>query len=340
MPRVSIITPSFNHAPFLHARAESVLSQEYRDFEWIIIDDASTDESPKLLQQIALTDRRVRLLTNEGNLGMAATVMRALDLASGDLVHRAESDDFCKPSFLGRVVRVFDEHQRVGLVHCAARRADAGGRLSGGWHQPHRDRIDPGRAAFRKLIRGNYIAGPATMFRRAVLQTAGEFAVPPIEIACDYHFALRACFDWDLAYLSARLYTHRVHAANLSGLVGRAMDLELLDRETFGLLDDVFARLPPSWGDEGSLHGQAVRLACLRFGTSLFLAAARRGDDEKATEVVQFVNQKVPGLPNSRHWRRACLNHRAVTTIRTAAGLRRYLWDRSGLSNAPTGAGM
>lgn len=330
VPRVSILTASFNHAPFLEARAASILGQEYRDFEWVVIDDASTDASMGLLQAVALGDRRVRLLTNETNLGMAATTRRALSLASGELVHRAESDDFCEPSFLGRLVNVFDEHPRVGLAHSAVRRADANGRLSGGWRQPRRDRTDSGRTAFRKLTRGNYVAGPATMFRRAVLDNAGGFAVPPIEIACDYHFALRVCFDWDLAYIAERLYSHRVHAANLSGLIGRAMDLELFERETFGLLDDVFDRLPPSWSEEASLQEEAVRFACLRFGTSLFLAATQQGDREKAVAVLQFVERKSPGLTYSRQWRRACRHHAAVTKVRTAIGVPHRLSARLG----------
>lgn len=315
MPRVSIVTPSYNHAAFLQVRAASILEQEYRDFEWVIVDDASTDDSAALLHDIASTDSRIRLFTNSTNEGMAATTNRALDLASGEILHRAESDDFCHPGFLRQLMEVFDEHPRVGLAHCAVRRADSLGRLSGGWRQPHRGRTDPGRTAFRKLVRGNYIAGPATVFRRAALDTAGKFAIPPFEIACDYHFALRVCLNWDLAYVADRLYAHRSHGGNLSGLVGRTIDVNLLGREAFQLLDDAFDRLPPSWNDVKHLQEDAAQIAALRFGTSLFMAAMRRGEADKADHVLGLVEGRCPGLTTSRRWHAACRVRRVAAAV-------------------------
>ena len=82
MPKVSIVTPSYNHARFLPDRANSILGQTFQDFEWIIIDDCYTDGSQDVLHNLVGDDRRVTLLFHSQNMGMAAATREAIALSS------------------------------------------------------------------------------------------------------------------------------------------------------------------------------------------------------------------------------------------------------------------
>src|ERR1700738_1634065 len=108
MPRVSVIVPNYNHARFLRRRMESVLRQTYRDFEVILLDDCSTDESRSILSEYA-GDPRVRLEFNEKNSGSPFKQWnKGVALASGEYGWIAESDDYADERLLERLVAVLD----------------------------------------------------------------------------------------------------------------------------------------------------------------------------------------------------------------------------------------
>jgi len=113
MSRLTVIMPVHNAAPFIRAAVESVLSQSFRDFEFLIIDDASTDESSSIVQ--TYKDPRIRLVRNEENLGVARTLNRGLDMARGDYIVRMDSDDISFHQRLARQVWFMDAHERVGV---------------------------------------------------------------------------------------------------------------------------------------------------------------------------------------------------------------------------------
>lgn len=94
--------PVYNAAPYLKDSIESVLNQNYSDFEFIIVDDASTDNSYEILKQYKKKDKRIKLLRNKVNLQQSATVTIALDKAKGDFIARMDADDISHPNRLGR----------------------------------------------------------------------------------------------------------------------------------------------------------------------------------------------------------------------------------------------
>src|ERR1039458_5534808 len=105
MPRLSVVTPSFNHADFLLRRASSILSQSFHDLEWIIVDDCSTDSSFEILLKLRARDSRVRLFRNLINRGLGATTNIAISHSSGDYIYRAESDDCCDLTLFEHMVQ-------------------------------------------------------------------------------------------------------------------------------------------------------------------------------------------------------------------------------------------
>src|SRR4051794_30504658 len=103
-PKVSVVIPNYNHGPYLRERIDSVLGQTFGDFEVIILDDASTDNSHAILTRY-YTKPRMRILVNRRNSGSAFPQWnRGIELARGDYVWIAESDDSADPRFLETLV--------------------------------------------------------------------------------------------------------------------------------------------------------------------------------------------------------------------------------------------
>lgn len=244
MPKVSVVTPSYNHGRFLRERLASILNQTFDDFEWIIVDDNSSDNSRSILEAAALEDSRIRLFFHERNLGMAATVRAAIAESCGMYVYRAESDDTCDRRLLQRMVEVLDMNPTVGLVHCRALHLDETGFTWGGLRQRHGDRVTQGLDAFRSLVMKYDICGSNMMFTRKAHNEVGGFAAGPFLSACDYHFSLRVSLQFDLAYIAEPLGYHRAHNTNLSNTVQRTLDLDFLCRESFEVLLETFRRVP------------------------------------------------------------------------------------------------
>ena len=113
MPKVSVIIPNYNHARFLRQRIESVLGQTYQDFEVILLDDCSTDESRSIISEYA-KNPRVRIEFNETNSGSTFKQWnKGVRLARGEYVWMAESDDYADERLLERLVKVLDEEPEV-----------------------------------------------------------------------------------------------------------------------------------------------------------------------------------------------------------------------------------
>ena len=118
-PYVSVIVPNFNHAPFLRQRLETIYNQTYRNFEVILLDDASTDDSRKILRDFYERHRdNTRIIFNEKNSGGAFFQWRrGIEAARGDLIWIAESDDFSAENFLAELVPAFAD-DAIQLAFC------------------------------------------------------------------------------------------------------------------------------------------------------------------------------------------------------------------------------
>lgn len=94
-PKISVVMSVYNGMPYLKEALKSILNQTYKNFEFIIVDDASTDKSLKYLK--SLKDKRIKLINNKKNLGLASSLNKALKLAKGDYVARMDADDISLP---------------------------------------------------------------------------------------------------------------------------------------------------------------------------------------------------------------------------------------------------
>jgi glycosyltransferase involved in cell wall biosynthesis len=221
--RVSIVVPNYNHAAYLDARLDSVLGQTYPDFEVLLLDDVSSDDSRALLERRAAHPKVAQLILNRERAGTFAQWQRALELARGEYVWIAESDDVAELSFLERLVPILDAHPRVGLAYAQSWVIDARGELLFD-NRRWTDDLDPelfrgsfqmaGKHALRTFMAfKNVIPNTsAVLFRKALFQHV------PAEVA-----RFRYAGDWlawsallahsDLYYTPELLNRFRRHAA-------------------------------------------------------------------------------------------------------------------------------
>jgi glycosyltransferase involved in cell wall biosynthesis len=127
-PTVSIGLPVYNGADYLRQAVDSILSQSHEDFELIISDNASTDDTPSLCQEYASRDSRVTFVRNESNLGAAPNFNRAFELASGPYFMWAAHDDVYRPEFLERCLAVLEGDPSSVLCFSMTRFIDDAGR--------------------------------------------------------------------------------------------------------------------------------------------------------------------------------------------------------------------
>jgi glycosyltransferase involved in cell wall biosynthesis len=132
-PKVSIILPNFNHLRFLRERVESILNQSFQDFELIILDDKSSDGSQAFLSEYQQHPKVSHIILNEANSGSTFKQWnKGLQLAQGQLIWIAESDDRSDPEFLARLVSQFDAHPgKLSFAYCQSLNIDEFGQVTG-----------------------------------------------------------------------------------------------------------------------------------------------------------------------------------------------------------------
>lgn len=118
MPKVSVVVPNYNHASFLTQRIESIILQSYTDYELIILDDASSDDSHNVIKRYANNSKVTRVVYNTENSGSPFAQWKCgVDLASGEYIWIAESDDWAETTFLEKLVSILDNNPKIGLVY-------------------------------------------------------------------------------------------------------------------------------------------------------------------------------------------------------------------------------
>src|SRR5271168_1666221 len=127
VPKFSILLPVFNGASFLKSAIESALAQTFDDFELIIADDLSSDDSFQLIERFAKQDRRIVAWQNEKNLGLFANYNACLKRARAELIKPFAQDDLFEPTILAEFDAIFSEHPSVALTSCARRLVDQTG---------------------------------------------------------------------------------------------------------------------------------------------------------------------------------------------------------------------
>ena len=128
MPLISVIIPNYNHAAFLRQRIESVLNQTYQDFEVIILDDCSSDNSKEIIETFRASSKIKKIVYNKANSGSPFRQWKkGIELAVGKYIWIAESDDWAEPNFLEVLVNRVSSERNVGICFCGSNWVDKNG---------------------------------------------------------------------------------------------------------------------------------------------------------------------------------------------------------------------
>jgi glycosyltransferase involved in cell wall biosynthesis len=208
IPVVSVLMPAFNAGPFLMTAVESILNQTFNDFELIIIDDGSTDESFAALD--AIPDERIRLVRNTENLGLIASRNMAVNLARAPLLACLDADDVAMPRRLETQVQAFRADPDLALLGSSAYLIDD--------HGHPFDVIDvptTNEEIRRVILRGNKIIHSSVMMRSSVVKSLDGYSTE-YSLAEDYALWVRIIASHKVMNLSDRLIQYRVHRGQLS----------------------------------------------------------------------------------------------------------------------------
>ena len=179
-PRISVVMSVYNGERYLRQSVDSILGQTFTDFEFIIIDDGSADNSWNILS--GYNDKRIRLLQNDTNLGLTRSLNKGLDLARGKYIARQDADDISLPPRFAMQVALLDRQPCTVVVGSSVEYIDQKGqalRKAIRSQSPHYNRW--------RLLFGNCIAHSSAMFRRKTALSAGG-----------YDESLRYSQDYDL----------------------------------------------------------------------------------------------------------------------------------------------
>lgn len=131
-PKVSVIIPNYNHSKFLNQRIDCVLHQTYNNYEIIILDDKSTDNSIDIIKQYADNEHVTHIIINEKNSGSPFIQwQKGFELAKGELIWIAESDDACEDYLLETLVKEFQKDPDCVVAFCKSLKIDACGHIIG-----------------------------------------------------------------------------------------------------------------------------------------------------------------------------------------------------------------
>jgi glycosyltransferase involved in cell wall biosynthesis len=210
-PKVSIITGAYNAQDFISETIKSVLSQSFCDFEWIIIDDGSTDDTPAILAKAQEEDARIKLCSHE-NMGLTQTLNVGLEKATGEFIARIDCDDLWEYEKLEKQVEFLDSHPEVGLLACNYEQIDEDGNHLGKSHAPYLSDHD---TICKSFIKFNPFVHSSVMFRRSILDKVGGYD-PHFKYTQDYQYWVRMAQHTKLTSLKDVLVYHRVSKQAIS----------------------------------------------------------------------------------------------------------------------------
>lgn len=210
-PKITVLMPLFNGERFLREAVESILGQTFTDFEFLIIDDGSTDGSVNIVG--TYDDPRIRLISHHVNLGVTATLNRGIDLARGEYIARMDCDDVSLPTRLAEQVAYLEQHPDCALNSVMVTMTDEQGNDRGVWLD---DRKTVSSEAIRRFLpRANCIAHPGIMIRKSLLERYRYNERQ--RVAQDYDLWLRMAADrLVIAKLAKPLLRYRINSNSIT----------------------------------------------------------------------------------------------------------------------------
>ena len=215
-PKVSVLVPVYNCAKFLPKTLESILAQDYENFEVVVTDNCSTDGSGKIARDYAKKDSRVRVVGHEENIGYVKNLNSGLREAVGDYIAFLHADDLWQPNFLSSSIELFGKNPDAGMCFCRYENIDSEGR-------PHsvraRNALEGGSRAlssdelFEMYVGRDFTPVCTVIVARKAQQAAGEYDIR-FQGPCDYQMWLKIAYNFGGIYNSRSTSKYRIHSAS------------------------------------------------------------------------------------------------------------------------------
>lgn len=212
MSKISVIMPAYNAEKYIGEAIESILNQSFTDFEFIIVNDGSTDNTKDII--LSYSDPRVVYLENEKNSGIVVTLNKGIDNATGEYIARMDSDDISLPTRFEKQIDFMENHPEIGVLGTAIKTfgEDIQGQIINFNTAPNRLKAD--------LLFSTNIAHPSVMLRKSVIDEYN------IRYDLEYAGVEDFLMWWNLsqktqiATLSEVLLNYRIHKSQITHVKG------------------------------------------------------------------------------------------------------------------------
>ena len=209
-PKVSVLMPNYNCEAYLPEAIESILGQSFTDFEFIIIDDGSSDRSWEIIQEYASRDKRIVAVKNEKNLKICKTLNKWIALAKWEYIARMDSDDISLSERFAKQVDFLDNNPQVWIVWGAMEIMDIDGTVFS-----KREYNVSDTKIRSKIFRYSPFCHASTMIRGKVLKKSWWYNIF-LHDAEDYELYFRIWLFWDFANLDSVVYQMRVNKKSVT----------------------------------------------------------------------------------------------------------------------------
>jgi len=207
-PKISIVMAMYNGERYLKEAIESVLNQTEKDFEFIIVDDGSTDDSQNIIK--SFSDERIKYFRNE-HKGLVDSLNFGIEKSDGEFIARFDADDICESNRLEEQIKLFEENPENVLVGSLATIIDEGGLIKGDMDYPKQNWQEIRKYS---LLHNPFIHS-SVMFRREVVYTVGYYK-KFFKYAEDYELWTRIINKYPCVNIPKKLIKYRVHNSQIT----------------------------------------------------------------------------------------------------------------------------
>jgi hypothetical protein len=273
--------PTYNRASYLARSISSVIEQTLENWELIIVDDASTDETPQVLEKFSSADPRITVVRNQENSGLPGSLNVGFSRARGIYLSWTSDDNMYRPNALAVMVSALQANERVDLVYAGVRQVDENGNPIGYLHA-----LPPSQ------ISNNCVVHACFLYRRKLQEALGGYR-NEVHFAEDYDFWLRAFCRFKFQAIDEDLYLYTTHAQSMSS------EQERVQTATEKALLDVLPELQRA--NSSVAAGVALRLSRMylnggrRLSALAMMFRAFRIDPQTAMENRKLLFQLVIG---------------------------------------------
>ena len=242
MVKVSIIMPVYNCEKYVGEAIESVLAQSFKDFEFIIIDDGSDDNTSQIIEEYDKTDNRIRILRNEQNLGVVKSLNIGLRQSVGEYIARIDADDIWLPEKLEKQIIYLEKNGDIGMLATSKLNIDADGKIR------ERDKY-PETYSYKdirdNILKRNLFCHSSVIFSNNVLKKVGYYDETFINSE-DYEYWMRVISATKVEMLEEPLVYYRISTDAISyrrlkqqryyAMLAKLRGIKLLDKSWFNIV--------------------------------------------------------------------------------------------------------